>query len=105
MSKNSYKSTHIAIKSTPKTLLPLNVDGHEIAISDKHNHAFIQDAGLAKELSARHGAGKEGEISKDVVVSPVNLVTETHHNYFFGSMPEMPWKKKKEQNEKAECTE
>lgn len=106
MAKNSYKSTNIAIKSTKKTLLPINIDGREINISDKHNHAFIKDDGLAKELSARYGAGKEGELGKDVVVSPVNLVTETHHNYFFGQLPEMPWKKKKEnEDEKTERTE
>ena len=103
MPKQVVKQTNVVIKATKRDVNEINVDGRHMKLDNKHHQNFVDDHGLANEIEARHSVGKKGEVSKDFVVSPVALVVEQGHSYFFGSMPEMPWKRKKvNTNEKTE---
>jgi hypothetical protein len=83
--------THMVIKSTKRE----DVVGVQIGDKDMHfgqkSGAFtVSDPGVAREIEAQHGGR-----GNDVVVIPQAKPREAGHRYFFGSMPEMPWKKQK----------
>ncbi len=49
----------------------------------------VRDSGIAEEIKTKYGG--------DVVVSKIRYpdVHDRGHRYFFGMIPEMPWKRKK----------
>jgi hypothetical protein len=101
MPKQAYTAQTMILKGTQRPVKEVSIDGRRIVLDNKHHQNFIKDPGLAKEIEARYGVGKgNGEISKDLVVVPVNRITEQAHNYSF-TVPDSPlfsgsaWKKDK----------
>lgn len=80
---------YMVTKATPrKDVVGLDIAGKQMLFGEKTNSFEVSDAGVAKEIEAAHG-GKRS----DVVVTPHHVPAERGHKYFFGQMPEMPWKK------------
>ena len=77
------------IKATTKPIRAVEADGKTMAFGTQGGFE-VSDAGIAAEIDAKHG-GKGG----DVVVIPDLSNREHGHKYFFGQMPEMPWKRGK----------
>lgn len=63
---------------------------------NQDGRAIIKDEGLARELQTEHRF--------DAVVSriPATTIADRGHTYFFGSMPEMPWKREKKDAKEIE---
>lgn len=79
---------YIAVRATKRKLDSIDVDGKEMKFS-KEGFMAIDNPALAQDVRQKyHG---------DVTVSRVRHphVSDRGHNYFFGQMPEMPWKKEK----------
>jgi hypothetical protein len=59
----------------------------------------IGDPGMANEIRQRYG--------KDVIVTRYRApsAADRGHTYFFGSMPEMPWKRAKDEQQTAKNTQ
>lgn len=94
--KNEHQETNLVLPSSERAGKEIKIDNHTIELNGHGN--YIKDDGLAREIDARYG--KHGGVSpKDFVVVKTPVRTPGSHNYFFGSMPEMPWKKKKEEQE------
>jgi len=57
---------------------------------------FIKDEGIAREIQKKH--------PHELVVARVrdSKPADKGHNYFFGSMPEMPWKRKAREEKEGE---
>lgn len=68
----------------------MDIAGKQMLFGKKTNSFEVSDPGIASEIEAAHG----GKLA-DVVVTPHHVPAERGHTYFFGQMPEMPWKKVK----------
>ena len=77
------------IKATQRPIKQVEAAGRVLPFG-KAGGFEVSDAGIANEIEAKHG-GPGG----DVVVIPDLSNREHGHKYFFGQMPEMPWKKVK----------
>lgn len=66
---------------------------------DKKGRCLVSDAGLAAEIRKDH--------PYDLAVSRVftNDAADRGHHYFFGGIPEMPWKRKLRETEAQESAE
>lgn len=62
----------------------------------------VKDRGLAFAIRDKYGRGRAPGVTVTRVKYPA--VADRGHKYFFGSMPEMPWKRKRNNGE-AETTE
>lgn len=60
---------------------------------EKTNAFQVSDHKLAAEIEAEHDG--------DVVVIESHAPAERGHTYFFGQMPEMPWKKGKDKPDES----
>lgn len=79
-----------ASDTTPKTL---EVDGKNYKFRG-NNMMRVKDRGLAFSIRDKYGKGK----NPDIIVNRVNYPDhrDRGHRFFFGQMPEMPWKRNKD---------
>ena len=70
----------------------LTVDGRDLPFNN-NGQMLIKDEGLARNIQT--------EYPDDLAVTRLRS-DEAGHSYFFGSMPEMPWKKAKRLREQSE---
>lgn len=97
--KNEHNETNLVLPSSSRGEKEIKIDNHTIELNGHGN--FIKDDGLAREIDARYG--KNGGVTpKDYVVVKTPVKKPGVHNYFFGQMPEMPWKRKKEEDKGGE---
>ena len=78
------------IAAQPDVGKSLEVDGRDLKFRG-NGMMRIKDRGLAMAIKDRYGKGP----MPGVTVTKVNYPGQADrgHRYFFGSMPEMPWKK------------
>ncbi len=86
------KKAYEVINAT-KNPARLNIDGREIVVSEggKRGVTTIHDAGLAREIEARHGDSARTKEGGKVIVIEVDDRDKTHepgHQYSF-SVPDM----------------
>jgi hypothetical protein len=67
----------------------INIDGKRLEFGARSNSFEVSDPGMAEAIEAQHGPKATGE-----VVVARHQTRDPGHRYFFGSMPEMPWKRK-----------
>lgn len=73
----------------------LKVGDTEVKLN-KEGRAFIKDEALARELQI------ENRFNATVTRVRTPKASDAGHRYHFGQMPEMPWKKKKEEDGKGQ---
>jgi hypothetical protein len=84
------------IKATTRDLPSINVDGKEMQFG--REGAFrVSDPGVAAAI--RQTYAQRGDVTVTRVRYPHQ--SDRGHRYFFGSMPEMPWKKEVEHANKG----
>lgn len=90
----------------PATTRPQDVvvDGKPLKFGTKTGAATVKDPGLAREIEAAYG--KDGQkVPGSVVVVPRQTLgscgTDGHRS-FWGSMPEMPWKRREREMKNAD---
>jgi hypothetical protein len=79
----------MVVKATQREISGIQIGDKQMTFGGKTNAFEVNDAGLAREIEARHGA----KVSGDVVVVPHKVEREPGHRYTF-TVPEMPWKRK-----------
>lgn len=88
--------TYEIIKATQRPLDGINIDGREMRFNQ--SGAFrVKDRGVAMAIGQKH----RGEVTVTKIAAPAPA--DRGHKYFFGAMPEMPWKRKeREERERQE---
>jgi len=99
MAKKERKTRYTIVKATQREDKGIINDGRELLWSKKSGSFDTFDPALAKDIEQKFGP--KGEVVPNEVVVVNNDGSHGYdpgHNYFFGSMPEMPWKKKEREN-------
>lgn len=76
----------------------MTVDDRTLHLPANRGMVETNDAGLAREVDTRYGVKGEARPGDVVVVEREDRGHDGIHHYTF-SMPEMPWKKKKEEQD------
>lgn len=85
----AYPRRYMVVKASQRDLPSLQAGDRELAFGKSGME--IVDPGVAHEIEDRYGVKGTG----DVVVVPHYVDREPGHHYTF-SVPELPWKRKKE---------
>lgn len=100
---NPDKESHAAhrwvvMNATQRKMDGVEVGGRELKFGTE-GRLTVGDPGVASEIRQRYG--------KDVTVTRyrANSAADVGHRYHFGQMPEMPWKRKKDEPQAKEAEE
>lgn len=80
----------MVVRTTSRKLPGIQAGGRFLQFGKKTNAFEVNDPGLAREIEQAN--------PHDVIVTPHHYNSEPGHRYFF-TVPEMPWKRKKDENE------